>query len=271
MTVLYSCDKCLKSFTKKSIYDYHVRRKISCDMKNDEITCDNCNKHFSTYSNLCKHKRYICNEMILELKKSRKNKDKIIIDLYQKINTIANNKDKNIIINTNITNNNNNNIQIIAFDILQNSEFLQFSDYGKLFNKCMRCIQAYIEYVYCNPNRPEYNNIYISNIVNKFIKIHDGKNWHIENKDVVIDELIRNVRDILEDAFEEYKEQLNIDTINRFNKFIDINKDKNSKKYKKFIEHVTNEVILIFYNYRNNIKKNKKMLSITDVNIDVLD
>ena len=52
----YICNKCTKSFCKKSSYDCHVNRKFSCVKDTNELNCIHCNKIYSTKYNLKIHK-----------------------------------------------------------------------------------------------------------------------------------------------------------------------------------------------------------------------
>ena len=57
-----------------------------------------------------------------------------------------------------------------------------------------------------NPNKPENNNIYISNLKNKYIMLYDGNKWIIDNEDNIIDELIDVNEFILKHKLEEWLE-----------------------------------------------------------------
>ena len=56
LIMTYECNKCMKTFHKKSSYDCHMSRKFSCIKENeDEIKCIYCNKLYSTKYNLKIH------------------------------------------------------------------------------------------------------------------------------------------------------------------------------------------------------------------------
>ena len=274
MTISYNCEKCLKLFAKKSSFISHQKRKTPCNILCNKFLCTLCNKKFSTQSNLTKHIKLNCKSIINKIRKSRITKDEIYTKrLELLISEIKTSNCKNI---NNITNNNNNitnNIQINAFNIDKNSKSLQISDYTKIFGRYLKCIQSYIEHVHCNPDKPENNNIYISNIVNDYIQIYDGQNWKMEDRTTIINEMINDISELLENAFDDYKDQLHSNTINSFNKFINVTSDRKSKKYETFLQHTTKDVILILYNYRTNItkqKKPKKINKILNTNVDKL-
>lgn len=87
--VVYACDKCDKIFNRKSSYDYHLKRKTSCDKKkiknriaeipnleaefkileaenenleaeNEKSVCGYCNKSFTLRYNMLKHVKRSC-------------------------------------------------------------------------------------------------------------------------------------------------------------------------------------------------------------------
>ena len=114
--VVYACDKCDKIFNRKSSYDYHLKRKTSCDKnkiknriaeipnleaefenleaefenleaenenleaENEKSVCEYCNKSFTLRYNMLKHIKRSC-----KIAKNLDEKQKIIFMKLKKL------------------------------------------------------------------------------------------------------------------------------------------------------------------------------------------
>ena len=58
--------------------------------------------------------------------------------------------------------------------------------------------------VHFNPKYPEYHNIYISNIKDKYAMMYDGKNWTLTTKTELIDRLYDDKKYFIEDNLEDF-------------------------------------------------------------------
>lgn len=61
-----------------------------------------------------------------------------------------------------------------------------------------------IDRVHFNPDKPENQNIYISNRKDKYIMVYESNNWNIKNKQDELNTLYENNEMLLEDWLEEY-------------------------------------------------------------------
>jgi len=104
-------------------------------------------------------------------------------------------------------------------------------------------VPAFIEYMHFDDKHPENKNIYVSNTRGKYAHIYNGKKWIICNKNERISKLFEDKKSILEDKFNEFDEDDNIDNITKkkFNRFLD---ELPNSKMKEILE----DIHLILYN-----------------------
>ena len=56
---------------------------------------------------------------------------------------------------------------------------------------------------------PEYHNIYISNIKDKYAMLYDGNNWALTKRIELINRLYEDKKNYIEDIMEEFIDSLN--------------------------------------------------------------
>ena len=118
-------------------------------------------------------------------------------------------------------------------------------------NICNICVPHLIEKTHYDPKKPENNNIYISNIKDKYIMIWNGIKWYLKNREETLDDIYiyiyENSSNILEDKIETCESnnfQYDQVAVSKFYKFLD-NKEKEEVKNK-----IKEEIKLILYNNR---------------------
>ena len=88
MDNIFICDKCGKEFNRKSYLIKHQNRKIPCNNNTDKYKCNYCNKELSKTTKINKHLKTckIYNEY--ELKQEKKNNNKELKILNNKVKEI---------------------------------------------------------------------------------------------------------------------------------------------------------------------------------------
>jgi hypothetical protein len=143
--------------------------------------------------------------------------------------------------------------------------FLTLKDYTKIFNKGCYSIPEIVKLIHCNEDKPEFMNVYIKNFKDEYMFTFDGKDWDIEKKDDVLNNMIENKKNLLESKFDDMQDSLPQYAINMFKKFLersDNNEVKNSIK---------DELKNMFYKNRNCVSKFKKpkIKQILDKPVDI--
>jgi len=247
----YCCEKCQKEFLQKSNYLTHINRKKSCiseEYEQEKIskkTCEYCFEIFSspqstkTHMNTCTKKPSKEDQLA-----------QIIAQLNNKIDELSKKIDKpNVtnITNNNITNNNNTLVQIIVPYGEEDLSFLTVSDYKRIFKKGCFSIPELINTVHCNEAHPECMNIYIKNLKDDYILIHDGNEWMIKEKSVIFDNIIMKKKIFLEDKFDDYYNHLSFVEKQVFKKFLE------RYDIDEVINNIKLELKMMLYNNRKQI------------------
>lgn len=294
--VIYKCIKCDKEFKLKIDFARHINRKFPCKKqgdiychKNDIITsivainrdkkneykCEHCEKLFASKRNMQRHMENNCKikrqqenekEMIFnklmeqfeiqnkkiekqskQIEELKKHNDEIERKLDNKQIQIGNNN--NIITN-------NNNITIIAHG-RENFDKITENDIIKALIRGTNSVPLITELMHYNDQYPEFQNIYIPNISQKYCMVYDGNDWLLKDNDDTIDSLYATKYGLLEGKFEEFFDKLTISQQNSFKRFIDLNDkadEEDDTDAKRIISGIKHQLKLLLYNKRKIIK-----------------
>ena len=269
--VEHICQKCNKTFNHKGAYDRHLNRQKSCiiiqknpilelkiptvdpDKKilHDQLKCNHCLNDFSTKSNLSKHLNGRCkimkNNEMYEIKNELSKIKQLLEETKNKTTNISNNNTNN---NTNngVIQNNTNNITINQYG-KEDLSHLTFNDFNGIFNKCNSCVPNLIDLIHFNKDKPENNNIYISNMKGPYAMIYDGHKWNVADKNTTVDDMYDDKCDILVSKYENLKDHLDEKTMTKFTKFLNKYEDEDIKK------NITKNIKLMLYNNREIVSK----------------
>ena len=266
MSSVFKCSKCKKKFDYISLLKKHNDRKYPCT----QVKCINCNKKFTSNKTLNVHIR---NKTCIELSYSYEKDDdysyneeddneysndpepiinkttKIIKDKGKKIITKSNAENNAVIeslnstISGNINNSNNNSIYNIN-NIICSIKMVKYGDedmtkmpiglFEDILYQPSRCIPYLIEVTNFDKSNPEYHSIYIKDIYSNEVHVFDGNKWIIEDRDTIVEYIIRVSRDFL---------------IKENNKRIGKIKDICACRFRRFINEVDTERVM------NNIRE----------------
>ncbi len=219
--------------------------------------CCHCDKMFTTKTSKYRHQRLYCkvkkekDNTYQMLMKEMNNMKEIIKKQQNKIKKLENNeKNKNVqnitnsIFSNNTVNNTQNNFNIIAFG--KEDLYTMFSDdqVKKYISGGFQSIIRLIDKTHFDPDKPEFHNVYISNMKDIWALIFDGERWNLTNQGEVIDQLFDDKYCYLNDMFKEVGNTLNHIARKKFNRFIN-NKDK------KITENLKKDIKLLLYNKRD--------------------
>ena len=238
------CNQCLKTFSKMSNLTRHQNGR--CKKVSKENTEEIYNKLLAEMTKMMEEKDKKINNLITEVKKL-KNKTVLVKGRRKTINTNSNN-------NTNINNNNTNtnigqfnqqniNVKLVAFK-KEDLSFITDDVYKKILNKGFMSVPTLVEYIHFNKDKPQYRNIYISNMRDKYALVYDGENWQLRDREMILKELIDDKTDVLSIKFEEMIATLDEFTIRKFQRFLDEGDDDDN------VCKIKDDLRMILYNNR---------------------
>lgn len=226
--VIYECDKCHKIFTHKSVYTKHCNKKNPCTkiIANEKNVCNICGKEFSSYHSLYAHiKNNVCNK-----------KDNLNITNNMKVD-----------MNIDTLNNNNLNVdgdvKVVKFGS-ENLSYISDDLFKQILGRGFRAVEMFIEHSHFNKKHPENHNIYIANIKDEFIVFYDGDKWLINERDIILEDIIYAKSDLLFDKFKQLRGEMTQSDIIKFMRFM--NERDNNETMNKLKKDIT----LRLYNNR---------------------
>lgn len=123
-------------------------------------------------------------------------------------------------------NNGNQQFNVVAFG-KEDISYLTNQDWIKILNKKYKSFEDLTIKTHFNKDKPEHQNIYISNLKSKYIMVHNGNDWIVKDRNITIEELYDDKSYIIFNKVSELNESLPIQIIDKFNKIhTDYDKDK---------------------------------------------
>jgi len=101
------------------------------------------------------------------------------------------------------------------------------------------------EAVHFNPKYPEYHNVYISNIRDKYAMMYDGKDWTLTRKTELIDRLYEDKKNYIENNMEDFIDSLSTSQKNALERWLNVD-DTHDR-----IKEIKDMIKLLLYNKRD--------------------
>ncbi|VBB17734.1 hypothetical protein YASMINEVIRUS_197 [Yasminevirus sp. GU-2018] len=291
----YKCEACKKVFKRQSNLEYHVTNKVCVGRIIEEDSSDDtkshkckfCNKKFTTATSMYRHINHTCkikkkdddereqiyerllkfeesnNERMKKLEKENAQLKKEVTILKKNVKTskvvnTVNNGNMNI--NKGVINNTTNQIILVGYgqeDLskLDKSQLIKILQNG--YNSTVKLTEA----VHFNPKYPEYHNIYISNMRDKYAMMFDGNKWTLTMKEDLINQIYEDKKNYIEENLEIFLDSLTVSRKKALDRWLETD-DEDEK-----ISRIKSEIKLLLYNKRNlildkdvDVKKPKKLI-----------
>ena len=196
----YKCTKCNKTFSR---YQNRWRHEKTCKETNNDKNKDDEIIEIKKQNAMIVKQMEDMKTMIAELLKTRKIHPKTL----QKINS---NLTNNGIINNGPVNNGtiNNNKNIIKFGGVNIQSVLKPREVMGVLEKPFRATEECMKLIHFNDKRPEYQNIYITNMKDDLAYIFDGEKFVTATKNEVILDLIEKYAEQVEISLEDYRDKM---------------------------------------------------------------
>lgn len=238
-------DKKIREQEEKKIIMENLLKQMS-EMKENQQTKDNEMRE-KIRSEMMKEMQEMKQSQQKKEKAMQKQLDNLKEQLAASLAAHNSNSSKNINVGNNVNSHNNiqnnihNEIKIIAYG-KEDISYITDNDYQILIHKGFKSVPNLVEYIHFNGDKPENQNIYISNMRDNYILVYDGEEWQMREREDVLQDMIDNKTDILNEKFDELLDKLDDITIKRFKKFL------NEKDDDKISSQLKKDLKLILYN-----------------------
>ena len=253
--------KSSKSNPKVTLKSFKTNPIITLDISKNHC-CNYCNKVYKYKQGKYKHEKTCNNKNELtkidNLEKENMEIKKTLNELLKlcKIHPKTLQKINNQLINNNTNNGTiNNTVNIVKFGSEDIASTLSQSEILKILNRKMLALEESIKTIHFNDMRPEFKNIYITNLKDQYAYIYNGNKFIAVLKSDVLGELVDNHFENIEYSADEYKEKLNSKTVEVLDKFIDkMNNEEafidheHAKIYPNFKSYNINKIKMMIYN-----------------------
>jgi hypothetical protein len=242
------------------------------DKDGDDLVCKYCGREFTSATNTYRHVNNTCRikknedskreeiyERLVELEKKNdvlmkktETYEKENNQLKKKVVSLEKNAQK---VSKTVNNNNNNNTNNINNGIVAHINLIGYGkeDMSKINKKdILRAIQhgfdstiKLTETLHFNPKHPEYHNVYITNVKDKYAMMYDGKDWNLTMKDELINKIYDDKKNYIEENMDDFIDSLTISRKKALERWLatDDNDDR--------INKAKNDIKLLLYNKRN--------------------
>jgi hypothetical protein len=255
----YKCDGCNRGFKGKANLQQHIDKGI-CANKN--YNCAYCDNKFTSKNSMYRHTREFCKvkkaedtkrdkiyECLIKVETSRK-EIKLLkrengrlqneVKLIKKTNIVMPNNVNNVNVNNGIVNH----ITLVAYgneDLtkIDRAELLQILRKG--YDSTLRLTEV----VHFNPKYPEYHNVYITNMKDKYAMMYDGANWALTMKDELINKIYDDNKNYIEENLEDFIESLRPSQKRALDRWV--NTDEKDRKIRAIKERIK----LLLYNNKH--------------------
>jgi len=122
----------------------------------------------------------------------------------------------------------------------------------KILQKGYNSTISLTEAIHFNPKYPEFHNIYITNMKDKYAMMYDGKNWNLTIKDDLINKIYDDKKNYIEENLDDFLDSLSISRKKALTRWLETSDDD------EIIIKIKNEIKLLLYNKRG-IAEQKKV------------
>ena len=136
-------------------------------------------------------------------------------------------------------------------------KILNKKDMKEIINKMCLCLEESILKVHFNKDKPEYNNIFITNLRDSFIHVFDGSKFIVASKNDIINQLYNKHLINIETVFNDNNIPLTEQKYNRFFELLNslnddteifIDGDDDNKKYTNRRKYKIKNIKQLIYN-----------------------
>lgn len=267
----FSCSKTIQNESSNNTIESNkiINNEKIEEKNNKEYSCYYCFKKFTTNSNWCRHMNNNC-KIKKQQEQTKETTYQNLLDKFEQLNNkvinlenlLTEERKKNKTITQNIETQNTQNIETQNTHNGDNIVNINLIAYGKenldkidvryvleALKRGISSIPIMAERIHFNVKYPEFQNVYITNMNQKYGMVYDGQEWILKDKDTIIDDMYEKKYDFLDENFETIYEQLSESQQKAFKRFLDIHeKADTNKQFKKIINKIKQDLKFLLYN-----------------------
>ena len=281
----FKCNYCIKSYKSYASLNNHysikhreAHKNVMTDKNNQEkiYKCSTCKLQLNSRTTKYRHELKCKQMMILEeeIKKNTQISMETIIkekdakfallvkenEIYRKmLMESKQNINNGTIVNGTLNNGPvvyNNTINVVKFGSEELKDIFTKDEILKILNRKKLSLEQSIEMLHLNKGKPEYKNIFITNLKDDYAYVYDGDKFIAAYKTEILNDIIENHSYNIETSMEEYKDKITSKTYDVLQKFIDMLNDETTefyaetqnKKYNNYKEYKKDMIKLLIYN-----------------------
>jgi hypothetical protein len=141
-----------------------------------------------------------------------------------------------------------NNIILVAYGS-ENIEKLDKKEMIKVLNEGFYSPLELTKTMHFNPKYPEYHNVYISNMKDKYGMVYDGQNWAIITKEALIDKIFDDKTTLIDQNLETFIDTLTKSKKNALRRWLEASTD--DEDINETMTKVKEQIKVLLYNSRS--------------------
>jgi hypothetical protein len=269
------CAYCGKKYSNKSNVIFHIKNnckkvkeiedakyKIFLKLKEEELARLKFKEMENTKIQILEEENKKMKQETQKMKQKTDQLEKAFTKLQKELkrSTSCKNTISKSNINSNINSNNNNNNVLNQQNIVlvgYKKEDMENIDQNEILAIMKRGFQAPVELtraVHFNPKYPEYHNIFIPKINEKYGMIYMDGNWKIIDKNELVEDIYENKRDFIIQNLDKFIEQLDEFKKKSLKRWLNTDDDDIS------IKNTKNDIKMLLYNNRKMAMEKKKIM-----------
>jgi hypothetical protein len=261
----YTCKYCKRGFTNESNMYRHVRETCKTKKEDDNEKKGILERLIKLEEEMIKTKNE-SKKYQEDNKKCREDNKKLQKEVESMKKIINNTQGKTNTTNTNNTTNNINEVNLHVGDVNNVANIILVGygqeDISKIdkndlikalqngFNSTVKLTEA----IHFNPKYPEYQNVYISNMKDKYAMTYDGKDWNLTIKEDLINKIYDDKKNYIEENLDDFIASLSTSRKNALDRWLVLaDEDKRVSKIK-------DDIKLLLYNKRGMVEEKQKKI-----------
>lgn len=294
--VIYTCEKCNKTFKQKGHYTTHMNKKNSCipivDIRYNELNkepltskivkekmdnnlCPYCDKTFSRKDTIIQHMKHHC-KILKQMENERETIFQQLLALKEQYDVLS--KDVEVLKSSTRTRNKNSNItnsgqiensSVNTYNITLNNflagqmpDGITQAEIDKALKRGFLATVELTRIAHFNPRFPEYHNVYIPRINERHGMVYWDGIWKVVDRDELVDDIYNGKRDFVVNNIDTFISRLDTYRRESLERWLEIEDDRDES-----LRQTKEDIKRLLYENRHLVIDTKKTISEYEINV----